>query len=184
MSLLTAEQQQDLLRLARASITSHLQDSPTPALPEGDAFRQRYGSFVTLHRGAELRGCLGWIEPRKPLAEQILHLARMAASQDHRFPPVAADELPELHVEISLLSPTRQVRDVAELEVGRDGLIISRGDKRGLLLPQVASERGWDVPTFLAQTCVKAGLPTDAWRDASIEAFSCEVFSESGARDR
>ncbi len=184
-SLLSDAERRTLLSLARRSIETRLQSGQALVQrPPGDVYQRCYGAFVTLHRGKALRGCLGYIEPRGPLAEQIIELAWMAAHQDHRFQPVVLGELPALHIEISVLSPVRPVESVETLLVGRDGLIVSQGTKRGLLLPQVASERGWDVPTFLEQTCLKAGLPRDAWRHgAQIEAFSCEVFGEPHEQD-
>jgi AmmeMemoRadiSam system protein A len=136
---------------------------------------------VTLNeRTGALRGCIGSIEPVAPLARAVAASAVNAAFRDPRFPPVRKEELPDLHIEISVMSPIETVADVKDIEVGRDGLIISRGHRAGLLLPQVATEYAWDRETFLRQTCVKAGLPSEAWRspDCRIEKFSAEVFGE------
>ena len=140
------------------------------------------GAFVTLNeRSGELRGCIGSIEAVQPLAQAVASSAVSAAVRDPRFEPVRKEELPDLHIEISVMSPIVPVGDISEIEVGRDGLIIRRGNRAGLLLPQVATEYGWDRDTFLRQTCVKAGLPPDCWRspDCRIEKFSAEVFGES-----
>lgn len=139
------------------------------------------GAFVTLHtKDGDLRGCIGSIQAVAPLASAVSASAINAAFRDPRFYPVGPAELRELHIEISVMSPIVDVHDISEIEVGRDGLIVSRGSHAGLLLPQVATEYGWDRETFLSQTCVKAGLPADSWRSPGcrIERFSAEVFSE------
>ena len=139
------------------------------------------GAFVSLHtKGGDLRGCIGSIHPVAPLCQAVSSNAVNAAFRDPRFVPVTREELADLHIEISVMSPIEAVAEVGTIEVGRDGLIISRGGRAGLLLPQVATEYGWDVEKFLAQTCVKAGLPPDSWRHPGcrIERFSAEVFSE------
>jgi AmmeMemoRadiSam system protein A len=127
-----------------------------------------------------LRGCIGYIEAVKPLMETIEEMALSAAFRDYRFSPVEQKEIDDLSIEISVLSPIHRTEDVSEIEVGRHGIIISGEGRRGLLLPQVAVEYGWDRDTFLSQTCVKAGLPADAWRsdNITIEIFSAEIFSE------
>ena len=181
--MLNEAQRAQLLRIARQSIE---------AIPEGpraeldlnaldDALKRPSGAFVTLNeRTGALRGCIGSIEPVAPLARAVASSAVNAAFRDPRFPPVRKEELPDLHIEISVMSPIVLVGDVDEIEVGRDGLIVSRGNRAGLLLPQVATEYAWDRETFLGQTCVKAGLPSEAWRspDCRIEKFSAEVFGE------
>jgi AmmeMemoRadiSam system protein A len=181
--MLTQEQRTQLLRIARQSIDAALGgERPTLDLATIDEELKRpSGAFVTLHtKEGDLRGCIGSIQPVAPLYQAIASSAINAAMRDPRFHPVSAEELASLQLEISVMSPIRLVRDVSEIEVGRDGLIVSRGNRAGLLLPQVASEYGWDRETFLAQTCVKAGLPQDAWRspETRIERFSAEVFSE------
>lgn len=126
-----------------------------------------------------LRGCIGFPYPVKPLAEAVQEAAVGAALQDPRFPPLRAEELSALEIEISVLTPPKSL-EPSQVKVGVHGLIVSRGGRSGLLLPQVAMEYGWDAPTFLAQTCLKAGLPKDAWRkDAELSAFEAQVFSES-----
>ncbi len=141
--------------------------------------------FVTLRRrNGELRGCIGTTEARAPLGATIREMARAAAQRDPRFPPVEPAERDDLTLEVSVLSAPRRISDVSEIEVGRHGLVVTHGARRGLLLPQVATEQRWDRTTFLAHTCVKAGLPPDAWRDPAteIEVFSADVIEESEAQ--
>jgi AmmeMemoRadiSam system protein A len=181
--MLNADQRNQLLRIARGSIET-VMDGRRPELELAsldDDLRRPSGAFVTLNeRSGDLRGCIGSIEPVAPLAQAVSSSAINAAFRDPRFYPVRREELPNLHIEISVMSPIVPVTNVEEIEVGRDGLIISRGGRAGLLLPQVATEYGWDRDTFLSQTCVKAGLPPDCWRspDCRIEKFSAEVFGE------
>jgi AmmeMemoRadiSam system protein A len=146
-----------------------------------DDLKRPSGAFVTLHTNrGDLRGCIGSIQAVAPLCDAVVSNAINAAFRDPRFYPVQREELAELQIEISVMSPIEPVANVEEIEVGRDGLIISRGSRAGLLLPQVATEYAWDRETFLQQTCVKAGLPPDAWRspETRIERFSAEVFGE------
>ena len=139
---------------------------------------EHWGAFVTLTRKGQLRGCIGHIIGDKPLITTVAEMAEAAALEDPRFPPVKPPELPEIEFEISVLTPIREIKDVNEILVGRDGIIITKGWNRGLLLPQVATEYGWDRITFLENTCRKAQLPKDAWKDkdTKIEIFSAEVF--------
>jgi AmmeMemoRadiSam system protein A len=181
--MLTTNQRTQLLQIAREAIEAALAGRALrldPASLDPELMRPS-GAFVTLHTAeGDLRGCIGSIEAVSPLAEAVASSAVSAALRDPRFFPVGAGELPSLHLEISVMSPIVPVTDLAEIVVGRDGLIIRRGARAGLLLPQVATEYGWDRDTFLAQTCVKAGLPQDAWRSPNcrIERFSAEVFAE------
>jgi AmmeMemoRadiSam system protein A len=134
---------------------------------------------VTLHIDGELRGCIGYPLPVKPLDETIAEMAVAAASQDFRFNPLRAGELDRLKIEISVLGLPRPVNDPGEVEVGRDGIIVSKGFNRGLLLPQVPVEQCWDRETYLRHGCIKAGLRPDEWRKgAGIEVFTAQVFSE------
>src|SRR3954453_6963407 len=136
------------------------------------------GAFTTLHIAGNLRGCVGYIAAVKPLIQTVAETAVAAAFDAPRFPRLSASEAPHLQIEISVLSLPKPIR-AEEVVAGRHGLIISQGTRRGLLLPQVADEQHWDAPTFLSQTCIKAGLPPDAWREgATIEAFTAEVFGE------
>lgn len=146
-----------------------------------EALRRPAGAFVTLRtKRGDLRGCIGSIRAVEPLYRAVVSSSISAAFHDPRFFPVRADEMPRLELEISVMGPIEQVRNVEEIEVGRDGLIISRGRYAGLLLPQVATEYGWDRQTFLDQTCIKAGLEPGAWRSEQtrIEKFVAEVFGE------
>ena len=181
--MLSPEQRATLLGIARQSIEAVLEGRrPEVEVSALDAeLRRPSGAFVTLNeRGGELRGCIGSIEAVVPLAQAVASSAVNAAFRDPRFYPVTREELPNLHMEISVMSPIVIVDDVDAIEVGRDGLIISRGGRAGLLLPQVAAEYGWDRDTFLRQTCIKAGLTPESWRlpDCRIEKFSAEVFGE------
>ncbi len=181
--MLNEEQRQRLLKLARTSIESVLDGRPAALRSDDydDALRRPAGAFVTLRtKRGELRGCIGSIRAVEPLFKAVATSAISAAFRDPRFFPVQRDELQQLDLEISVMGPIEVVRDATEIEVGRDGLIISRGRFAGLLLPQVATEYGWDRVTFLDQTCVKAGLSPGAWRsvETRIEKFSAEVFGE------
>jgi AmmeMemoRadiSam system protein A len=139
--------------------------------------------FVTLRAGNELRGCIGILEPARPLAEAVAQCAAAAATEDPRFPPLSRDELGRVSIEISALAAPVPVSDPGQVVLGRHGLLVSRGRRRGVLLPQVPVEQGWDLATFLRETCLKAGLPPDAWRSgARLEAFGAEVFGEEEPR--
>jgi AmmeMemoRadiSam system protein A len=141
------------------------------------------GAFVTLKISGRLRGCIGHIEGSQPLRQTIEAMAKAAAFQDPRFPPLAADEAPSISIEISILTPLKQISRPEEIEVGKHGLVVEKGFHRGLLLPQVAEEYKWEQDAFLEHTCRKAGLPADAWQDADtrIFVFSAEVFGEEPA---
>ncbi len=183
--MLTAGDQQRLLRLARRALEARVRGEPAPPRANGGALDAPLGAFVSIHNGEELRGCLGRLEVAAPLADTVADLAGVVSDSDPRFQPVSAAELPELDLEISVLTPEREIATIDEIEVGRHGLIVERGYRRGLLLPQVATERGWDVETFLAHTCQKAGLPEDAWRHGTrILVFEAQVFSERSATSR
>ena len=176
-----------LLRLVHQTIDAALRGEaalrgqPAPAGPPPALARhlsELRGAFVTLHLAGQLRGCVGFVQPTRGLYHTILEAALNAAFHDPRFLPVSEEEAPALEVEISVLSPLRPITP-EQVVVGRHGLVVARGLYRGLLLPQVAVENGWDAPTFLEQTCLKAGLPADAWkRGATLQAFTAEVFGE------
>lgn len=181
--MLTPNQRTQLLSIARTSIESALNGERVrvDASSVDPELTRPSGAFVTLHTpDGDLRGCIGTIQPVAPLYQAVSSNAIAAAFRDPRFHPLEREELPQIHIEISVMSPIEVVTDTGTIEVGRDGLIISRGSRAGLLLPQVATEWGWDRETFLSQTCTKAGLPPDAWRrpDCRIERFSAEVFGE------
>jgi len=165
-----------LLGIARAALRHRLCAGPPPAPPAGGPLAEPRGAFVTLRRGGVLRGCVGTFAPSGPLARVVAEMAVAAATQDPRFPPVEAEELDDLDVHVSVLSPLRPMKDPSEIAIGRDGILVRRGWHRGTLLPVVAVESGWDARTFLARTCLKAGLPPDAWQapDAQVELFSAE----------
>ena len=176
---ISADDRVRLLRLARRSFEARVRREATPAAERGGALDLQCGAFVTIHRAGDLRGCLGRLEPNAPLADTVAHLARAVADSDPRFQPVTIDELSSISLEISVLTPWREISDVAEIEVGRHGLILEHGYRRGLLLPQVATEHGWDRETFLDHTCIKAGLAPGAWRcGARVLAFEAVVFGE------
>lgn len=169
-----------LLRLARQCLEARVRRELPPAAERGGALDLRCGAFVTIHCAGELRGCLGRLQPDAPLADTVAHLAKAVADSDPRFYPVTLDELSAISLEISVLTPEHEISDVAEIEVGRHGLILEQGHRRGLLLPQVATEHGWDRETFLEHTCVKAGLSPGAWRcGARVLAFEALVFGET-----
>jgi AmmeMemoRadiSam system protein A len=145
--------------------------------PQG-ALRENHGAFVTLRKAGRLRGCIGYVEALKPLYQTARECAAAAALRDPRFNPVTPEELPDLRVEVSVLSPLVDL-PIDQIEIGHHGLQVSRGFQRGVLLPQVAVECKWDRRRFLEETCIKAGLPPDAWRHGvRIQAFTVQVCSE------
>lgn len=174
--MLSPAERRALLALARRAVADAAAGLDTTR-PRGLADAPG-AAFVTLRKDGELRGCIGHLEARQPLADSVIEMARAAATEDDRFGPVSVEEVPFLAIEISALSPMRPIAP-ADVVVGRDGLHVRSGRRSGLLLPQVAVEHGWDAPTFLAETCRKAGLPADAWREGTeLRAFSAEVFGE------
>jgi AmmeMemoRadiSam system protein A len=168
--------------LARASLEAHFAGAPQPAAEETGPLSECRGAFVSLHVGAELRGCIGQVAPDGPLGELVTHLAVAAAREDPRFQPVSREELPRLQLEVSVLSEPAPIKPVqpGRIVVGRDGLVVRRGEKMGVLLPQVAIDNGWTAETFLAAACRKAGLKPDAWREqeAEVLVFQADVFGE------
>jgi AmmeMemoRadiSam system protein A len=179
---LTADDKKELLRIARESIRAALKGKQTPSVrATSETLNQLCGAFVTLHLLGELRGCIGYIEARFSLLETVEEVAQKAALEDPRFPPLTAKELENVEIEISVLSPLKKVSDVNEIIVGTHGLVIDAGYTRGLLLPQVATECGWGREQFLSQTCRKAGLQADAWKQkkVTIYSFTSAVFSEA-----
>ncbi len=176
------EERRELLRVARDAIGSAFQQREPAPPPESEHLREPRGAFTTLHLEGKLRGCVGYIFPVLPLYRTVAETAIAAAFHDLRFPPLVAQELPYISVEISVLS-LLQPTAPEDVEIGRHGLLITYSRSRGLLLPQVPLEDGWDRETFLAETCRKAGLPLDAWRHgATIEAFTAEIFSDESER--
>jgi AmmeMemoRadiSam system protein A len=182
MSPLCSELRHELLARARRAIREAASGEPAARSESKRDFHDEAerGVFVTLHRRGQLRGCVGQIEACGPLGEVVERCAIAAAEEDPRFAPVKPGEVAELEIEISLLSPLEPIAPAA-IEVGRHGLVVERGMQRGLLLPQVATERHWQWQRFLEETCVKAGLERDAWRSPATRtfAFTTEVFSEA-----
>jgi len=177
--MFTTDQQRFLLGLAREAIMTALTEGRivTPQIVD-EPLRQSLGAFVTLTSNGDLRGCIGYPEPTFPLYETIIRGGVSAALHDPRFPPVTPGEIEELLIEISVLSPLTPIKP-EDVVVGTHGLVIEKGRARGLLLPQVPVEWGWNREEFLAHTCRKAGLPTNAWHTgAALYAFTAEVFSE------
>lgn len=174
-----------LLGIARAAVLEKLGLGPRPSLPAEGPLAEPRGAFVTLSVRGELRGCIGTFSPAGSLAQTVARMAANAASEDPRFEPVRADEIDDLDVHVSALGPRRPMRDAAELEIGRDGVVIQLGWHRGTLLPRVAVDHGWDRLTFLERTCLKAGLPPHAWQDpeAVVELFSAEEVGEDEGED-
>jgi AmmeMemoRadiSam system protein A len=180
MADLSGQEKKELLELARAAIKKYLDSRERGvSLPDGPVFREKRGVFVTLHRDGELRGCIGYPLPVKPLGEAVAEMAVAAAVEDPRFPAVSAGELPGLDIEISVLTVPEKVSGPDRVRVGRDGIIISKGFQRGLLLPQVPVEQGWDLEQYISYGCRKAGLAPDEWKKGvQIEVFQAIVFGE------
>jgi len=173
---LSDEEQAYLKGLARQAISRCLcNDGCALPQPPTDRLREKLGAFVTLKISGRLRGCIGHVMGDRPLHETIAEMSRCAAFQDPRFPPFTAHELERVEIEISVLSPLAPCPDPAQIEVGRHGLLISKGSCSGLLLPQVPVEWGWDRETFLGQTCAKAGLPQDCWKSGNAALFWFEA---------
>jgi len=182
---LSEETRRALLGLARGTLEAHFRGQPPPRLASdrSDAFGQPRGLFVTLRRGEDLRGCIGTVAARGDITRIVSEYALRAAFEDPRFPPLAPGELPAVSIEISVLGGPREISGPEDVEIGRDGLIVEAGGRRGLLLPQVATEWGFDAPAFVAEVCRKAGLPGDAWKSEGTRlwAFGAEVFAENDA---
>lgn len=185
--LLEPEEQARLLALARAAVERAVRFEPLPDWSgETGALARPGAAFVTLHAWHQLRGCIGCVEPRRwSLAETVVRMAVAASQDDPRFDRVRGDELPGIAIEVSVLGPLVPVGRVEEIVTGRDGLVVEDGGHRGLLLPQVATEWGWDRATFLSHACRKAGLAPDAWRSgARIYRFEAAVFGEGEPGNR
>jgi AmmeMemoRadiSam system protein A len=177
---LNKNQQKFLLRLARQTIEQYLKSGKTTQVKIDDEYlKEKRGAFVTLKVNDQLRGCIGYPLPYKPLYETIIDVALSAATQDYRFQPLTYEELKETKIEISVLSLPQLIKEVKEIEVGRHGIVISKGLNKGLLLPQVPLEYNWDLETYLRHGCLKAGLDEDEWKKGvQIEVFEAQVFSE------
>jgi hypothetical protein len=178
---LTSREKGVLLSIARKSIETHIQSGQAYIEPREEmTLNARNGCFVTIKQNGQLRGCIGNFQSELPLFKEVAEMAVASASKDPRFYPMKEDDLNCFTLEISVLSPLHKIEAFEEIEVGAHGIYLEKGYYRGVLLPQVAVEHDWDRETFLNQTCVKAGLPTDAWRadDAEIYIFSAQVFGE------
>jgi AmmeMemoRadiSam system protein A len=176
-NVISAADRDRLLALARRALEARVQRGGEP---DADfVVDVTCGAFVSIFRHGELRGCLGRLNSPLPLARLVVQLAQAVADSDPRFTRVMPQELPAIRFEISVLTPEREVESIDDIEIGRHGLIVEQGTSRGLLLPQVATEMEWDRDTFLNHTCMKAGLPADAWRrGARVFVFEAEVFGE------
>lgn len=185
---LSAHDREELVRIAREAIEASAADRSSP--PEGPAkcsadLEADSGAFVSIYRRGRLRGCVGLFTSADPLWKTVSGMAAASASQDPRFDPVGPEELAELDIEISVLSPLREVKDISEIEVGRHGIYILKGRSRGCLLPQVAVEHGFDRETFLSETCLKAGLAPDAWKEgATVLVFEAEIFGAKAGNSK
>jgi AmmeMemoRadiSam system protein A len=179
--MLTEEQKAVLLRVARTAVAAEVEGGAPPGPCAATEFPDAAGAFVTIKIQNQLRGCLGTLTCQLGLEAEVARCAADAASQDPRFPRVTPEELKDVSLEVSVLGPLEPIDplDARAITVGRHGLVIEQGRRRGLLLPQVAVEWGWTVDQFLRQTCLKAGLPPDAWRQgARVYRFDAEVFGE------
>src|SRR5262245_3768345 len=169
-----------LLSIARQALEARVAGDRPPQVICIGPLALRCGAFVSIHNGDQLRGCLGRLSPSSPLGATLVYLGGAVADSDPRFPPVLPDELPWLQMEISLLTPERSIASIDEITVGTHGVIVEQGRSRGLLLPQVATEFGWDRETFLQHACQKAGLPDCAWKTgARMLVFEARIFAET-----
>lgn len=175
------EEREFLLDIAHQSIAAALESRKFTPKPLNEHLAERRGAFCTLAVDGRLHGCVGYIFPVTPLFQTVAETARGAAFDDVRFPPITPAENARLKVSLSMLSPLAPIQP-DQVEIGKHGLLISLAGKRGVLLPQVPAEHGWDRTTFLDQTCLKAGLPPGAWqRGAIVEAFTAEIFGDEGS---
>ena len=177
---LTPDEEKGCLRLARQALTHYFKTGSSLRTPVKEGvLKEKRGAFVTLTVAGDLRGCIGYPLPVKPLDETIIEMAVAVASQDTRFAPLASEEMDRLRVEVSVLGLPEPIASPTDVEVGRHGIIVSKGFNRGLLLPQVPVEHAWDRETYLLHGCLKAGLGPDEWKKgAKIEVFTAQVFSE------
>ena len=178
---LTATEQEELLKIARSAIIANVGTGKTPAAETTlQGLQEENGCFVTIKQQGRLRGCIGNFVSDKPLYLLVQEMAIAAATQDPRFYPMKQPDLDNFKLEISVLSPLRKISSIEEIIVGTHGIYLVKNASRGVLLPQVATEFGWDLETFLDHTCLKAGLPEKAWqKDCEIYIFSAQVFGES-----
>jgi uncharacterized protein len=177
---LTRKEQQQLLDISRKTIIDFVRNGhASEILVENGGLDDTAGCFVTIKMHENLRGCIGCFTSEKPLWQTVQEFSIAAASRDPRFYPLHPDELDDITIEISVLSSLKKIESINEIQVGTHGLYIEKNMYRGVLLPQVATEYGWDTSTFLKQTCLKAGLEPDAWESgADIYIFSAQIFGE------
>lgn len=177
---MTAKEKSALLALARATIVARVNGQPLPEVPRpSKALESQSGCFVTIKQQGQLRGCIGSFVATRPLWQTVQEMAVSAATRDPRFYPMKPADLVDFQLEISVLSPLRQIQSVEEIKVGTHGIYLIKGAAHGVLLPQVATEYGWDRETFLRHTCLKAGLPENSWqKECELYIFSAEVFGE------
>ena len=180
-NMLNKEEKSFLLSLARRTI-ERIALGKTPATEDfySDTLMEKTGVFVTLHKDGDLRGCIGYMEGNRPLQVAVSEMAAAAAFEDPRFPQITSDEMKDIQIEISVLSPLVLIKSIDEIEIGKHGLIIEKGFNKGLLLPQVAIENNWDRQKFLEFTCLKASLSANDWqeKDTKLYIFSADIFSE------
>ncbi len=179
--MLTDHEASILLDIAREAIVNTVKNQPFRPTPrEEKSLTERSGCFVTIKINDELRGCIGNFQTERPLFMEISEMAVSSATQDPRFHPMDEADLDNFNLEISVLSPLEKIDDVEQIEVGTHGIYIEKNFSRGVLLPQVATDYGWDRNTFLQQTCLKAGLKTDSWQsaDADIYIFSAQIITD------
>ena len=177
----TIEEKKELLKVARATIENYLKDGSRDYPPvDNPKFKEKRGVFVTLHKKGDLRGCIGYPLPIKPLIEAVVDNAISSSTEDYRFSPVKLTEMEDIDLEISVLTVPQKVESYRDVVVGRDGIIISKGMNRGLLLPQVPVEQKWNLEEYISYGCMKAGLPTNEWKKGvEIETFQGIVFGET-----
>jgi len=179
--MLNKSEASTLLQIAREAILHQVEGqnySPTPQ--EEKTLNERSGCFVTIKQNDQLRGCIGNFQARQPLYREVAQMAAASATEDPRFEPMSPADIDDFTLELTVLSPLEKVEDTGSIEIGKHGIYIEKGVHRGVLLPQVATEHGWDRTTFLQQTCLKAGLPGNAWQaaDADIYIFSGQIITE------
>jgi len=178
---LKSKEKKALLEIARTAIRAAvLKTDNKPEPREEKTLNMRNGCFVTIKQDGELRGCIGNFQSELPLFKEVAEMAAASATQDPRFYPLQEPDLDSISLEISVLSALVKIDDIEEIEIGKHGVYLEKGFYRGVLLPQVAVEHDWDRETFLKQTCLKAGLPTDSWEseDADIYIFSAQIFGD------
>jgi len=181
---LSPSEKRTLLRLAWSSLEYFVREGEETTAPAAKAelterLREPAGAFVTLEEGGQLRGCIGYIEPIRPLYQAVMENSVSACSRDYRFPPVTPDELDRITIEISVLTPREEIQKPEDFHPGEEGILLEKERRRAVFLPQVATEQGWDREETLQHLCMKAGLPPDAWKEGTrFWVFRAEVFSE------